>query len=58
MAKTCKEAYELMKKLTSNHHQIVYKRTVRKPRLENLQIDVFSALYAQISSLSEHVPSL
>lgn len=36
MTKTYEGAYELMEKLASNHHQIVYERTARKPTPEIL----------------------
>lgn len=58
MTKTYKEAYQLMEKLASNHHQMVYDRIARNPMLEALQIDVINVLYAQLLALSKKMESL
>lgn len=58
MTKTYDQAYELMEKLPSNHHQIAYKRTGRKPTLEIFQMDAFNFISAQLPALSKQVQSL
>lgn len=58
MIKTYKEEYELMKKLASNHHQMVYERTLRKSTLRILQVNTLNAISAQISVLSKKMQSL
>ena len=58
MTKTYEEAYELMEKLASNHHQKVYDKTARKPTPEVLQMDVFTTLSAQLSALTKQMQIL
>lgn len=53
ITKTYEEAYDLLEKLASNHHQMAYDRTVRKPMARILQIDAFNALSTQIVVLSK-----
>lgn len=52
MIKTYKEAYELMEKLASNHHQMVHDRTVRKYELGVLQMDALGILSSLIAPLN------
>ena len=46
MTKTYDEAYELMEKLASNHHQMMYDRAARKNTPGVLQMDAYNALSA------------
>lgn len=58
MTKTYEETYELMQQLASNHHQMVYDRTVRKSTFGVLQMDAFNAISTQIVALSKQMRSL
>lgn len=58
MTKTYDEDYELMKKLFSNYHQMIYDRIVRKPTPRLVQIDAFDTIYTQILALSQKVQIL
>lgn len=58
MTKTYEEEYELMEKLASNHHQMVFERTIRKPMSEVLQMDAFTTIFEQIVVLAKQVQSL
>lgn len=58
MTKTYEEEYELMEKLASNHHQMVFERTIRKPTFEVLQMDAFTTISEQIVVLAKQVQSL
>lgn len=48
ITKIYEEAYELMEKLPSNHHQMVYDKIVRNLTPETLQKDAFTILSAQL----------
>lgn len=52
MTKTYDEAYKLIEKLASNHHQMIYDKTSRKNTLGLIQIDAFNALSSQMATLS------
>ena len=45
MTKTYDEAYELIEKLASNHHQMMYDITARKNTPGVLQMDAYHMLY-------------
>lgn len=48
MKKTYHESYELMEKLASNHHQLMYDKTVRMNVLGVMQMDDFNDLSPQM----------
>lgn len=54
MAKT----YELMEKLASNHHQMVYVKTLRKSTPDVLQMEALSTLSTHISALTKKMQML
>lgn len=58
MTKTYDEAYELMEKLLSSHHQMMYYKTVRKDVPGVLWMDAFNAICTQLPTLSKqvHIP--
>lgn len=58
MIKTYKATYELMKKLASSHHQVVYDKTVKKPMHEVLQMDAFNVQYAPFAAMSKKMQIL
>ena len=53
MTKTYDEAYELMEKLASNHHQMMYDRAIRKNTHGVLQMDAYNALSAQLTAINK-----
>lgn len=53
MKKSYDELYELMEKLASNHHQMMYDKTVRKNVLGVMQMDAFNDLLAQMVALEQ-----
>lgn len=58
MTKTYEQAYELVQKLDSYHHQMVYEKTARKPTLDILQKVAINVTFAQIAILSKRMQSL
>lgn len=55
ITKTYEEAYELMKKLASNHHQMVYDKMVRKSTTGILQMEALNTLSIQVSTLNINI---
>lgn len=58
MIKTYEEAFEVMEKLASNHHQMVYDRVARKATLGVFLVDAYIALSAHIDVLTKHMQGL
>lgn len=58
MTKIYEETNKLVEKLSSNHHQIPYDSTGRKPTLGVLQMDAFNTIFSQIVTLSTKMQSL
>ena len=53
MTKTYDEAYELMEKLASNHHQMMYDRAAKKNAPGMLKMDAYKALSTQLTALTK-----
>lgn len=47
-----------MEKLASNHHQIVYDKTIKKSTPEILHMNALSTIFAQILALRKRMQSL
>lgn len=58
MTYTYDKPYELMEKLASNLHQMMYDRITRSNVPEVIQIDAFNPLSAQIAALSKQMQNL
>lgn len=58
MTNTHNHAYELMEKLASNHHQMMYGRTMKKwvPRV--IQMYAFNTILAELSALRMQMQNL
>lgn len=55
MTKAYEEVYELMEKLASNYHQMVYDRAVRKFTQVVLPMDALNTLFALVSTLNKKI---